>query len=77
MGPKTKGESMVLTSKDVALVVVVCSSTHADQATQTLRVHEFGHQVLVFLWAPWASLRGTGWDANPQPTSGSYLEYLL
>lgn len=30
MGSKIKGESMVLISKDVVLVVVVCSSIYAD-----------------------------------------------
>lgn len=33
---KDPGDSMALTSKDVALVVVVSSSTHTNEATQPL-----------------------------------------
>ena len=58
-----------LTSEDVALVVVVSSSAHTDQATQPLRVHEFRHQVLVLLGAPRGSLGGWGsvWMPTPSP----------
>lgn len=66
-----------LTSKDVALVVVVGSSTHTDQAAQPLRMHEFRHEVFVLLEAPWGSLGRLGLHTYSQPTARPHLEDLL